>query len=122
MLEELVGEGAEPGGESEEMIVIFKVRPWYAEEGLSRDKLKDKAAETPDINGIFDGSGKNQLGSSKAEWGNELCWRVGKEIRCLWQADVSIDIRYKGKKGTGNRDGRDWPPPKSDNLILKPLP
>lgn len=82
MLEELVGEGAKPGGKGEKMIVIFGLGPWYAEEGLSGDKLKDKTSETPDINGIADGSGKNQLGSSKAEWSNGLCRRVGEEICC----------------------------------------
>lgn len=80
MLEELFGEGAEPGDEGEEMVVIFKLGPRYAEEGLSSDKLKDKAAETPDVKGFVDGSGKNQLGSSKAEWSNGLYWRVRKKI------------------------------------------
>lgn len=83
MLEETIWQGAEPGGEGEKMIVIFKLRPWYAEEGLSRDKFKDEAAETPDISGIVDSSGKNQLGSSKAEWSNGLRRRLGKEICCL---------------------------------------
>lgn len=82
MLKELIGEGTEPGGEGKKMIVVFKVGPWYAEERLSRDKLKDKAAETPDINGIVDGSGKNQLGSPKAEWSNGFHRRVGEEKRC----------------------------------------
>ena len=41
------------------MIVILRLGPWYTEEWLSGDKLKDKTAETPDINGIVDGSGKN---------------------------------------------------------------
>lgn len=83
MFEEIVGKGTEPSGEGEKMIIIFRLRPWYAEEGLSSDKLKDKAAETPDINGIVDGSGKNQLGSPKTEWSYRLCRWVGKEIRCL---------------------------------------
>jgi len=62
------------------VVVIFRLRPRYAEEGLSGDKLKDKAAETPDVKCFVDGSGKNQLGSSKAEWSNGLCRRVRKEI------------------------------------------
>jgi hypothetical protein len=82
MLEEFVGEGAEPGGEGEEMVVILIIGPWYAEEGLSGDKLKDKTAETPDVKGFVDGSGKNQLGSSKAEWNDGFGWRVRKEICC----------------------------------------
>lgn len=62
------------------MIVIFKLGPRYTEKWLSGNKFKDKAAETPDINSIIDSSGKKQLGRSKTEWSNELCWRVGKEI------------------------------------------
>lgn len=62
------------------MIIILKLGPRYTEEWLSGDKLEDKAAETPDINGIVNSSGKNQLGWSKTGWGNGLCWRVGKEI------------------------------------------
>lgn len=80
MLEEVVGEGAELGSEGEKMIVIFHIGAWDTEEWLSGDELKDKATETPDINGIVDGSCKNQLGSSKTEWSNGLCWRVGKKI------------------------------------------
>lgn len=56
MLEELIGESAEPGGEGEKMIVIFKIWLWYAEEGFSRDELKDQAAETLDIKRIVHGS------------------------------------------------------------------
>lgn len=80
MLEELVGEGAELSGECQEMIVILRVGPRYAEEGLARDELKDEAAEAPDVKGVVDGSGKNQLGSSKAERGNGLGRRVAEEI------------------------------------------
>lgn len=98
MLEKLVGEGTELGGEGEKMIVIFHFGAWYTEEWLSGDELKDKATETPDIYGIVDGSGKNQLGSSKTEWSNGLCWRVGKEICYSWQSGVSINIRQA--KGT----------------------
>jgi len=72
MLKERVGEGAEPGGEREKIVVIFKFGPRYAEEGLSSDKLKDKAAETPDVEGFVDSSSKNQFGSSKADWNNGL--------------------------------------------------
>lgn len=56
------------------MIVIFILGPWYTKEWLSGDKLKDKATETPDINSIVNGSGKNQFGSSKTGRSNELCW------------------------------------------------
>lgn len=72
MPEELVGKSAEPSGEGEKMIVIFILGPWYTKEWLSGDKLKDKATETPDINSIVNGSGKNQFGSSKTEWSNGL--------------------------------------------------
>lgn len=95
MLEELVGEGTEPGGEREKMVVIFRLGPRYAEEGLSGDKLKDKTAETPDVKGFVDGSSKNQLGSSKAEWSNGLYWRVRKEICCSGKISISTDIYYK---------------------------
>lgn len=59
MLEELVGEGAEPVSKGEKMVVIFKVGPWYTEEWLSSDELEHKAAETPDIKSVVDSSGKN---------------------------------------------------------------
>jgi hypothetical protein len=39
------------------MIIISILGTWYAEEWLAGDKLKDQAAETPDINSIVDGSG-----------------------------------------------------------------
>lgn len=80
MPEKLVGEGAELGGEVNKMIVIFHPGVWYTEEWLSGDKLKDNATETPDINGIIDGSGEDRLGSSEAEWSNRLFRRIGKEI------------------------------------------
>ena len=57
------------------MILIIKVGPRYTGEWLPGDKLKDKAAETPDMKGIADSSDKNQLGCSKTEWSNGLCWR-----------------------------------------------
>jgi hypothetical protein len=41
------------------MIIIFKLGPRYTEEWLPGDKLKDKAAETPDINGVVDSAGKD---------------------------------------------------------------
>ena len=82
MPEELVGEGAELGDKREKMIIIFMIRPWYAEEWLSGDKLKDKTTKTPDINTIIGGSGKNQLGGSKSVWSNGLFRRVGKEVCC----------------------------------------
>ena len=82
MPEELVGEGAELGGKREKMIIIFIIRPWHTEEWLSGDKFKDKATETPDINGIVDSSGENQLGSSKTKWTNGLFRGVGKKVCC----------------------------------------
>lgn len=83
------------GGEGEKMIVIFHLGTWYTEEWLSSDKLIDKATEAPDINGIVDGSSKDQLGGSKTEWSNKLCWRVGKEICCPGQSGMSIYIRQE---------------------------
>lgn len=60
MPEEFIGEGAELGGKGEEMTVIFPLVPWYAEEGPSGEQLKDKAPETPDVEGfVVDGSSKN---------------------------------------------------------------
>lgn len=82
MPEKLVGEGAEPGGKGEKMIINFILGPRYTEEWLSGDKLKDKAAETPDIKSIVNGSGKNRFRSSKTERSNGLCWRIGEEICC----------------------------------------
>lgn len=79
---ELGREGTDLGIQGKKMIVIFKVGPWHTEEWLSSDKLKDKTPETPDIKGIVDGSGENQLGSSKTAGSNGLCWGVGKEICC----------------------------------------
>lgn len=78
----LVGECPESGSEGEKMIVIFIFGPWYTKEWLSGDKLKNKATETPDINSIVNGSGKNQFGSSKTEWSNGFCWWVCKDICC----------------------------------------
>jgi len=82
MDEELVREGTEPGVEGEEMIVVFKIGPWNAEKGLPCDKLKDKAAKTPDVKGFVDHTSKNQLRSSKTTRHNGLCWRIRKEICC----------------------------------------
>ena len=59
MLKKLVGERAKPFSQAEKMVVIFKVGPRYAEKGLSGDKLKEKAAETPNVKGFVNGSGKN---------------------------------------------------------------
>lgn len=67
-------------GEGEEMVVIFKIGPWNAEQGLSSDQFEDEAAETPDVLGSVDGSVKNQLRSSQAEGGDGFCRRVRKEI------------------------------------------
>jgi len=72
--------GAELGGKGEKIIIVFKITPRDAEEGRSSDKLKDKTAETPYIEGFFDGSSKNQLRGSKAEWSYRPFWWVCKEV------------------------------------------
>lgn len=77
---EFVGEGAELGRKSEEMVVILIIGLRNAEEGPPSDKLKYKAAETPHIKGFVDGSGKNQLGGSKAAGSEGFGWRVREEI------------------------------------------
>jgi hypothetical protein len=82
MLEEFVGKRTELGSEGQKMIVILHLGIWYTEEWLSGDKLKDKAAEAPDISGFVDRSGKYQLGSSKTDGSNRLFWGVGIEICC----------------------------------------
>lgn len=82
MLEELFREGAEPHGEEEKMVIICKLEPRCTEKGPPGDKLKEEAAKTPDVKGFVDGSGKNQLGRSKAEGSKDLCRRVRKEICC----------------------------------------
>lgn len=82
MPEKLVREGAEPGGEREKMIIIFILGPRYTEKWLSGDKFKEKATETPDIDSIINGSGKNQFGRSKTQWSNGLFWRVRKKKSC----------------------------------------
>lgn len=79
MPEKLVGKGTKPGSEREKMIVIFILGPRYTEKRLSGDKFKDKATETPDIDTIINGSGKNQFGESKTQWSNGFLWRVRKE-------------------------------------------
>lgn len=81
ILEELVGEGADPSSETEKMIITLKLGPRETEEWLSGNELEDKAAETPHINSIVNSSGKNQLRWAKTDWSNGFCWRVGKEIR-----------------------------------------
>lgn len=68
------------GGEGEKVIVILHLGVWYTEKWLSGDKLKENATETPDIKGIVNGSGKNQLGGPKTTWSDDLLWRIGKEI------------------------------------------
>lgn len=80
MLEQLVGEGTELGSEGEKVVVIFHLGVWYTEKWLSGDKLKENATETPNIKGIINGSGKNQLGGSKTEWSDGPFWRTSKEI------------------------------------------
>jgi len=95
MLEEIVGDGTEPGVEVEEMVVILKLGPRYAEERLSSDELKDKAAETPDVKGFVNGSGENQLGSSKPKWCNEFCGRMRKEICCSKEVSTSTEVWYE---------------------------
>lgn len=87
MLVELVREGSELSIKGEKMIVIFKVGHWYTEEWLSGGKPEDEASETPDIEGIVDGSGEDQLGSPKTAGSNGLCGGprgvgVSKEICC----------------------------------------
>jgi hypothetical protein len=98
MLKRLVGEGAEMGGESEKMVVIFKPGPRYAEEGLSSDKLKDKTAKTPDVKGFVDGSSKNQFGRSKAVWSNGFYRRVRKEICCAGLVIINTNMFCKKKQ------------------------
>ena len=78
MPEELVGEGPKPVGEREKVVVIFILGTRYAEKGLSGNKLKDKAAKTPNVKRSVDSSSENQLWCSKAEWNNWLCGRVFK--------------------------------------------
>lgn len=80
MLEKAVRKGAEAGSEVEKMIIILKVRSWYAEEGLPGDKLKNKAAKAPDIKSRFDCSGQDQLWGSKAERGDDLFWRTREKV------------------------------------------
>lgn len=82
MPEKLVGKGAEPGRKGEKMIIILILGPRYTEEWLSGDKLKDKAAETPDMNSIVNSTGKNRFRSLKTEWSNGLCWWISEEICC----------------------------------------
>jgi hypothetical protein len=105
MLKELVGQGAELGGEGEKMIVIFHLGVWYTEERLTGDKLKDYATETLDIKSIVNSSGKNQLGSSETDWSDGLLWWIGNEICYSGQAGISLDIRQE--EGTDNRNRRD---------------
>jgi hypothetical protein len=104
MLEEFVREGTEPGGEGEEMVVILRLGPWYTEEGLAGDKLKDKAAKTPDVKGFGDSSGKNQLRSPQTKWNNGFFWRVSKEICYLKEVSIMTEGYYRKKDE--KKDGR----------------
>lgn len=74
------------------MVIIFKVGSWYTEEGLSSDKLKDKAAKTPNVEGFIDSSGEKHLRSPKTERSDGFCRRVGKEI-CYFSTQVSVLLR-----------------------------
>lgn len=89
-MEEFVGEGTQPGGEGEEMVIIFILRSRYTEEGMSSEKLKDKAAETPYIKGLVNSSSKNQLGSPKTERSDRLFRRIRNKICYSESIDVSL--------------------------------
>lgn len=56
------------------MIIIFIFGSWNAEERLSGDKLKNKAAETPNVKRVINGSSQNKLGSSKAKGSDGFFW------------------------------------------------
>lgn len=71
------------------MIIIFILGWWNAEERLSSDELKNKATKTPNIKGVINDSGKNELRSPKAERSDGLCWGICKEICCSWWARMS---------------------------------
>lgn len=80
MLEEVVRKRSQKIVELEEMVIVFTITRWYTEKRLSGDKLKDKTAEAPDIEGLVDGAGENQLRSSKAKWGEDLGRRIREEV------------------------------------------
>jgi hypothetical protein len=98
MAEELVRKGAELGCEGEQMVVIFIVRPRYAEEWLPGDELKDEAAETPDVKSFTNVSGKNQFGGPKAEGSHVFWWWLREEVCCSWfGVSRSIHLQEAGK-------------------------
>jgi hypothetical protein len=83
MLIKTIGERSETGRKGEEVVVIshrFRFIPWYAEEGLSSDQLKEKTSETPYVKGLIDRSGKNKLGRPEADWSHGLDRWLLKEI------------------------------------------
>jgi hypothetical protein len=64
------------------MVVIFKApESRYAKERLSGDELKDKTAETPDVEGSVESTtSENQLRSPKTAWSKGLGGQIGEEI------------------------------------------
>jgi hypothetical protein len=58
-LVQVARKGPEQSSEGEKMFVVFKACTRDAEEGLPGNKLKDKAAETPDVRGSIDGAEQN---------------------------------------------------------------
>ena len=64
------------------MVVVFKLRPWDAEQRPAGDELKKEAAKAPDIKGFVDSTSKNQLRGSKATRSDRFCGWVGEEVGC----------------------------------------
>lgn len=56
------------------MIIIFIFGSRDAEERLSGDKFKNKAAETPNIKRVINGSSQDKLWSPKAKGSNGFFW------------------------------------------------
>jgi hypothetical protein len=96
MLEELVREGAESDGEEEKMVIIY-VGPRYAEEGPSGDKLKDKAAETPDVKGLSTAPVRINSGDRRARGVTSF---VGGSVK-----KYAVQVQMKQKE-TGDRCGK----------------
>lgn len=61
LLEQGVGESAEPLCEDKEVIVVFKVGAGYTTQGLAGHKLKDKTAKAPYIEGFIVVRGGSRL-------------------------------------------------------------
>lgn len=99
LLEQGVGESAEPLCKDKEVLVVFKAGAWHTTQGLAGHELKDKTAKTPYVEGfvVIDGPslGQDQLGSPQSSRGYRFVRRVCEEVCCFDKESVStLQVTY----------------------------